>query len=196
MGRRVSRRVYDVAMNRRSIFALILGASLSFLCPDSAHAASADVEVDPLAYVLDGHSLHVGVRIEHQRFDLGNFAAAVPKVFHGNEGFSSYFSGLGAKWDLCWRPDCNGAFAGLDASLAHNWITFDMTGETARRRYLVAGIRAGYRFTFRDDGKGLFIVPWASIGYSWLSKPVTFGGQTFNDRRVAIFPTVHVGYAF
>jgi hypothetical protein len=161
-----------------------------------ARAASGDVEIDPVAYIVDGYSLHVGLRVAHQRFDLGNFAAAAPELFHGNPGFGSYFSGLGAKWDLCRREDCNGAFAGLDVSVAHNWVTLKATGETVDRRQVVAGFRAGYRFTFRDDGKGFFVVPWASVGYSWFSHSVTLGGQTFNDRRIAVFPTIHVGYAF
>jgi hypothetical protein len=161
-----------------------------------ARAATADVELDPLAYVVDGHSLHVGLRLAHQRFDLGNFAAAVPEIFHGNPGFRSYFSGLGAKWDLCWRESCNGAFAGLDISVARNWITLAENGETADRRNVIAGIRVGYRFTFRDDGRGFFIVPWASVGYSWVSRSVSLGGRRFDDSRLGVFPTVHVGYAF
>jgi hypothetical protein len=176
--------------------ALAFGLIVASCFPRAGVAASGDVEIDPLAYVVDGHSLHVGLRLTHQRFDLGNFAAAAPAVFHGNPGFAVYFSGLGAKWDLCWRHDCNGPFAGLDISLARNWITREETGETVDRRQVTAGIRAGYRFAFREDGKGFFVVPWASVGYAWFSRSVTLGGKSFNDRRVAVFPTVHVGYAF
>ena len=140
--------------------------------------------------------MHLGLRLSHQRVDLGNFAAAVPEVFHGNQGFSLYMSGLGVKYDLCLRQDCNGAFAGLDAGLVHTWITLDATDETVERRQLGVGVRVGYRYSFGKDGKGLYVVPWVSVSYNWFSDPVTIGGEHFDDQRIGIFPTVHVGWAF
>ena len=76
---------------RAPLLAAILTLFLLALPSAAAHAASGDVEIDPIAYALDGHSMHVGLRLNHQRFDLGNFAAAVPAAFHGNDGFDVYF---------------------------------------------------------------------------------------------------------
>ena len=183
-------------MTKQRLF--LAAAFLStLLAAAPAHAASGDVEIDPLAYVIDGHSLHVGLRLRHQRFDLGNFAGAAPAAFHGNDGYGLYFSGLGAKYDLCLREDCNGAFAGLDASLARTWITHEDTDTTVTRRQLGVGLRVGYRFSFSDDGRGLYVVPWVSVSYNWFSEPgPTIGGDRFEDRKIGIFPTVHVGWAF
>jgi hypothetical protein len=145
---------------------------------------------------VDGYSLHAGLRLRHQRFDLGTFAADAPRLLHRNEGFDSYISGVALKYDLCWREDCNGFFAGIEGSAIHNFVTLESTGHTVGRRQLTAGIRAGYRFDLRGDGRGWFVVPWVGLTYNWYSRSVTIDGRHFGDRRLSVIPTIHVGYAF
>jgi hypothetical protein len=164
--------------------------------PRAAAALSGDIEVDPFAYLVDGHSLHAGLRLPHQRIDLGSFAADAPKLLHRNEGFDSYISGVGLKYDLCLREDCNGFFAGIEGSAIHNFVTLESTDQIEGRRQFTAGIRGGYRWDFHGDGRGLFVVPWVGLSYNWYSRSITIDGQHFEDRRLSVVPTIHVGYAF
>jgi len=40
-------------------------------------------------------------------------------------------------------------------------------------------------------------VPWVSVSYNWFSdEGPTLSGDKFEDQRIGIFPTVHVGWAF
>ena len=84
--------VDDLAARRRES----IGEGLAVL-PRQEAVLEADVEVDPTAYALGGHSLHAGIARGHWRVDLGNFAMDLPAFAHADDGVAVSFDGFGAK---------------------------------------------------------------------------------------------------
>ncbi len=152
-----------------------------------------DVEIDPTAYVLRGHSLHVGIGWRRVRLDLGAYGMTLPRAIHGNEGFGASFDGYGAK--LQWFPfaEQTGAFVGVDAGLARPLVQLEGTDLSRRSTQLSVGVNAGWRF---DLIGGLYATPWIGVGYNVGAKDVTLGGQTFEQSKWTVFPAIHLGYRF
>lgn len=159
----------------------------------TAAPLAGDAELDPTAYVLDGHSVHVGVGAGHLRVDLGAFAMTLPAVIHGQDGFTAAFDGFGAKLQYFVRGDRTGAFAGIDAGVLRLDVGRDGTDLAARDRQVQAGVHLGYRFALPAQ---LYVTPWLGVGYAFGADDVTLAGATFEATRVNVFPAVHVGYRF
>jgi hypothetical protein len=150
-----------------------------------------DVEVDPLAYVLGGHSLHVGVGYEGWRLDLGNFAMELPEWFHGQQGYSPAFRGFGAKLDRFIGGEQSGAFVGVEASYTVMDVLDVRTGQAARSPGLTAGGRVGWRIMLPGD---FFIAPWVGVGYRFGDEVIGVGEASYEQSAWVIFPTIHIGY--
>lgn len=150
-----------------------------------------DAEIDPLAYILSGHSVHVGLWLGHVRVDLGAFGLDVPKAFHQQDGFEQRFDGFGAKVDYVFGRDRFGGFVGLEASLNGVTVTSTQTKQVQRERVVQAGVRAGWRFELY---KGLYIAPWIGLGRQLGPDSIAFGASTFKMNPWTIFPTIHIGY--
>ncbi len=172
---------------------LTLGWATSAFAQDSASKLVADFEVDPLAYGLQGHSLHVGLGWERYRVDLGSFALELPSSLHGQDGFESGFTGYGAKFDVFFKKTQSGAFVGLDASLARAFVTHQQSQISRRLWQGNVGVRAGYRFDLPAD---FFVSPWVSLTYNPLAKDVKIDGDTYKTPDFGVFPTVHLGRRF
>jgi hypothetical protein len=150
-----------------------------------------DVEIDPLAYALKGHSLHVGLWLKQWRLDLGSFGLTVPSWVHGQEGFTQSFSGFGMKLDYFINPTQDGIFLGLETGLARTTIRQESTGLSDTLPVLNAGGRVGYRWTL---GEHFFVSPWVGVGYAFGARDSVLGDAQFSSQRITIFPTIHVGY--
>lgn len=188
-------------MRHNTLIALILLSTLSLSAEAAAQGSVAshtqppsigwDVEVDPLAYALKGHSLHVGLWMKQWRLDLGSFGLAAPSWIHGQEGFTQSFSGFGLKLDYFFKPSRAGVFVGLETGLARTTIRQESTGLSDTLPVLNAGGRAGYRWTF---GERFFVSPWVGVGYAFGAHDSVLGGARFSPQRITVFPTIHVGY--
>lgn len=152
-----------------------------------------DLEVDPLAYLAAGSSLHVGLRWQRLRLDLGAFAADIPHFVHGQSDFSDRFHGWGLKLDIALRADSSGPFAGVEASLLVDDLVDERTDLHERARSYTAGLRAGWRFELPAR---FYVVPWLGVGWRGGERDVRVGERTFERERWTVFPTVHVGYRF
>lgn len=174
----------------RTLLAAILVVSAT-AAPLAAAPLTADVEVDPTAYALDGNSLHVGLVHEHLRLDLGVFGLALPRWAHGADGFAVRFDGFGAK--LQWFPgaDQRGLFVGVDASLTRTRV--ERAGRAATDRQVGVGVQLGYRIDLPAD---FYVTPWIGVGYQLGAADVTLDGETYEAMDVTVFPAVHVGYRF
>ncbi|MFO0745590.1 MAG: hypothetical protein U1F43_07950 [Myxococcota bacterium] len=185
-----------------STLALLAGPAAAAPAPDvpagSVRAERAsdlrvDVELDPLAYALSGHSVHVGLGTGRFRFDLGAFALELPTWAHGNDGFTSSFDGFGAKAHAFFGADRSGPFAGIALGVAHTLVQRDGTQLAARDTALSAGVEVGWLVPIVA---GLYVKPWVGLGYTFGADDVVLDGQRYSANPIQIFPTVHLGYVF
>jgi hypothetical protein len=160
----------------------------------AAPALRADIEVDPTAYVLDGHSIHAGIERGRWRLDLGAFALAIPASIHGNEGFAASFDGFGAKLQYFVFAEGRGGFVGVDAAVSRLLVELDGTNEASRQRELSVGVNLGWRFPISH---GVYATPWLGLGRTVAGGgDVMLGGRTFSMSPWTVFPAVHVGRRF
>ena len=182
---------------RRFITMLTLITLLGFHSMSFAQTAPApssigwDVEVDPLAYALKGHSLHVGLWWQQWRVDLGSFALTAPTWSHGQDGFTQSFTGFGTKVDRFFGGTRDGFFVGAEAGLAYTTVRLDETGQSDTMPVLNVGGRAGYRWSITER---FYATPWLGVGYAFGARDSTWGEARFSPQRVTVFPTLHVGY--
>jgi hypothetical protein len=159
----------------------------------AASAFDVDFEIDPLAYALGGHSLHAGIGRGRVRLDLGAFAAQVPALFHGNAGFDVAMSGFGAKLDVFLSPEAFGPFAGVEASWLQNSVQHVDSGIAARTSNLTGGLRVGWRIGLPGH---FYVTPWLGVGLVLGAEDRMIGGGRYQESRLVLFPTVHVGRLF
>lgn len=170
-----------------------LAVLLAIATPAAASPLRGDVEIDPTAYVLAGHSLHAGLSYEHLRVDLGNYGLAVPQAIHGDDRFDIAFDGYGAKVQWFLRADQYGWFGGVDGGVTWFHVHRRGTDHAATDRQIGMGLDAGYRFDLPAD---LYAALWLGLGYQWGADDVALDGATFEPQPVTVFPAVHVGYRF
>jgi hypothetical protein len=186
-----------------AVLALALPLATATALAEGAHADRAeepsilqhfDVEVDPLAYVAQGHSLHLGFRLPHVRFDLGSFSLVVPEFVHGQSGFENQAGGFGVKLDAyLLQPDA-GPFVGADGNWFEQQIIDESSHELTRVSSLMAGARFGWEIPM---GAGFYARPWVGLNYRFGNDVITLpSGRTFRQSAFGVFPTVHVGYVF
>jgi hypothetical protein len=153
-----------------------------------------DIEIDPIAYVASGYSLHVGLTDGRYRLDLGAFAADLPEFVHGNEGFDMGFHGFGTKFDVFLFDDEQlGPFAGVELALNKRTVVDRETQIAGSTRFVQTGLRVGWRIGLPAD---FFVVPWVGLGYAFDTEDELVGGRTFEQSEIVVFPTIHLGYRF
>lgn len=152
-----------------------------------------DVEVDPIAYVLSGYSVHLGVTWNRFRLDLGVFALELPEKLHGTKGVDVWGQGFGAKLDYYVAQEDTGLFAGVQLSRATEEVTDRATMETHSASHITIGARVGYRYEF---AKGLYVLPWLGVDVSTSSRTQRVAGKSYEPGRVLFFPTLHLGKRF
>lgn len=181
-----------------AIVALIASAAPSAFAdpptptPDTARTHG-DFEVDPTAYALSGHSLHVGLGWGRTRLDLGNFAMTVPRAVHGQRDFDVSFEGYGVKLQRFLFREESGGFVGVDAAVVHQLTRLRGTELAALQTQVAVGVHGGYRF---DLSRQLYASAWVGVGRSFGARDVSLGDKTFETPRWTVFPAVHLGYRF
>jgi hypothetical protein len=168
---------------------------LLLLCFRSGHTQSLkmDIDIDPIAYALNGFSVHAGFNTQHIRYDIGLFGIEVPEAFHGNEGFNNYMWGAGAKADYYFKGTKSGLFTGFGIDLTNSRVRLDETGSESSAIQFAAGMNIGYKVSITNH---LFIKPWFGLSYLFNSEDVVMDGRTFEQASIRPFPTVHIGWMF
>ena len=184
-------------LRRAGLMVILLLASAGIAQAQSAGEAPGeasvgfDVEIDPLAYALEGHSLHVGVWLGRVRLDLGSFGLVVPTFAHGNDNFEVSFSGYGTKADLYFNDDRDGVYLGVQLGVSRvttRRVALDLAEVHMQSE---ASGRIGYRWLSKS---GFYVTPWVGVGYTFGAKDVALGGEVLEGNPLLIFPTVHLGY--
>ncbi|MEM9488060.1 MAG: hypothetical protein AAGC55_02885 [Myxococcota bacterium] len=184
--------------------AIALISAAAVAGPDTAHADEGagtigkradsglawDIEVDPIAYALEGYSFHVAIGWDRVRLDLGAFGLAIPEAFHSNEGVDGSFRGFGAKLDLFPWARQRGAFIGVQTGISTLTAREKASGVSADGTAVEVSVRVGYRFELAG---GFFVSPWIGIGYA-RGDDITVGESTWETNPLIVFPTVHIGY--
>jgi hypothetical protein len=152
-----------------------------------------DVEVDPLAYVLKGYSLHVALGWKRFRVDLGAFAMEVPGEIQGNKDFDVSFTGYGAKLQYFAFAEQHRGFVGVDANVGRQLLERVGTTMSSRDLRVSLGVNAGWRFML---GQRLYATTWIGVSYGTKTNDVNLAGATYTTSRINVFPAVHLGYRF
>lgn len=170
-----------------ALLAVSFALVLSFGARSRA-AAQTEIEVDPIAYALNGYSLHVARVLGATRLNVGAFGIDVPRMLHGNDGWSSRMRGVGVKWDYL-GSDPDGFFVGLEAGYMRMRYTQHAVSATEKRDVIGTGVRAGYRIPLGRSG--LYVVPWAAVSYNIHGDDVVVSGEAFDRSRVSVYPLLH-----
>lgn len=166
---------------------------LGFLVLLATHQAHAfDIEVDPIAYGLNGYSLHAGFGNNYFRFDLGLFGLEIPESSLSNENYEVDFTGYGIKLDYLFGR-YEGLFVGLQANTLDYTYTLTTTGTKEERRQKTFGPRVGYRFLL---GPNLTLTPWMEAAIDLDHDDVVIDGERYENELITFFPTVHLGWRF
>ena len=185
---------------KKSVILIGLIFFVSQLMAQSTRAKQAfELEVDPIAYLLKGYSLHGIYHRNHLRFDVGVYGIEPPEFAHGNEGFTVKNQGVGIKVNYLFK-DVQGFYAGLDGGFGSTQATFKKTEEKDTGHSYSLDVHAGYRiFPFlHAEGflKGFYLNPWAGFGYDFIYDKVKMSSQPFKQSKTTFFPTIHLGYRF
>lgn len=157
------------------------------------------VEVDPVAYVLKGYSLHGVYQTCKLSFDFGNWNVEEPEWFSGNKGFNERTNGFGVMASYHF-DGIKGWFAGIGTDYSFLHVIYNQTGTSSTGHSIGIGPHIGYRFFLQKDKegnpKGFYIKPWLSVGYSFQNDRVRFDNVDYKQQRISYFPAVHFGYSF
>ena len=158
------------------------------------------VEADPLAYINNGYSIHLGYENWRMRFDLTrvevDFPVAFEEGFYGTAAFDLKTNISGIKVDYIgnrtnWTKN---AFIGLDINYQNQEFTHRETLEHVELGSLFTGVRVGWKIPIY---KGLYVTPWAAIWKNLnSSQNFTVGEDSISTLEWDWITTFHVGYAY
>jgi hypothetical protein len=159
----------------------------------AAPSLHVDAEIDPVAYVLSGYSVHLGVGRGRFRADLGAFAIQIPHALDDNDGFTSSTNGFGVKLQYFLFNEHRGAFVGVGGNMGSSLIERDDTDLASRSRQFSVSAHAGWRLAITE---WFYANLWLSLDLNLNAKDVTLDGKTYHPDKWTVFPLVHLGYRF
>lgn len=158
-----------------------------------------ELEVDPLAYIMNGYSVHAIYAPGHLRFDLGAYGLELPEGLRTNEGFSTQHGGYGLKVNYSFHG-IKGLFVGVGTGYSTEEATHLESGTSATGHTVGVGVQVGYRFFLIKDAngrpRGLYLAPWIGLDRNFHVDEVRFEGLEYKQSDWQPFPTVHIGYRF
>lgn len=152
------------------------------------------LEADPIAYGLNGHSVHLGYEGGGFRMQAGMFKAEFPDSYKDNDSFDVTQGGYGLKVDYYGRKE-DGLFFGFEYSTTK--VTLTSAGSEVEKDVDLAGIRVGYKIML---GRSWYLTPWIGIDKDVSNKNserrIQINDETYELREITFFPTVHLGFEF
>ncbi|MEO7049822.1 MAG: hypothetical protein ABI091_31245, partial [Ferruginibacter sp.] len=98
-----------------------------------------ELEVDPLAYVLNGYSVHGSYNYNHFKYDVGFYGIQVPTELDNNKNFTTKSIGFGLKVAYLFKY-VNGFYIAFDGDFLQNDVTAKKTGEKDKGHNVGLGI--------------------------------------------------------
>jgi hypothetical protein len=158
-----------------------------------------EIEIDPIAYLLKGYSLHAIYQPAKFRFDLATYGLQIPGKLQGKEGFNLKMQGFGGKVHYLLQGT-KGFYTGLGIGYSLTEATHKESKVQDKGKFIGIGPELGYRLFFKKpkDGiyKGLYLQPWISYGYSISLNKIEFEHVNYNQNPWEYFITFHIGYRF
>lgn len=157
-----------------------------------------EIEVDPLAYILNGYSLHTALAYPKMRFNLGVVGLKQPDFFLDNDAFTVYTTELDLKADYLFGKT-KGWFAGLQFTYGKDRIGLKEDNYRENVWGATIGIRGGYRIMVgkaNSQYKGFYISPWLAWLYTPVARTIKRKGETYTQPRWFPFPAIHLGWRF
>lgn len=156
-----------------------------------------EIEIDPIAYVMNGYSIHGVYNYNRIRFDLGFFGIEQPSSITGNTDFKTMTTGFGLKVNYL-LSGVRGTYAGVDIGYAENEVS-NNTNEIKDTGHSISfGGHIGYRFFLfakkENALSGLYLTPWAGLSYNLIYDEVKF--ENYKEGNLGYFATLHLGYRF
>ncbi len=154
-----------------------------------------EIEVDPIAFGLNGYSFH-GIFVHKKwRFDAGVFGLTQPESFSGNKGFEVKSNGFGVKVNYLLNKK-ETWFAGVDAGYAFHKATHKESKVSDKGQTIGIGVHTGYRFFLSRKNwlQKVYLAPWVSFGYEVPVENIRFKQVEYKEKRWTVFPTIHIGY--
>jgi hypothetical protein len=179
-------------MNTRNTFSVIalgLLMAITGVTKAQVNKARVEVEVDPIAYLLNGYSFHLGYQLGKGKLDAAVFGLEVPEGVHNNKDFRYHNRGFGLNWIFLGNKP-RGWYAGAGVGYSTKEFTHKETSLTQRISSLSVDIRAGYRIMFgkaEKQYKGFYLNPWIGLMYDLNAKDVSLGGDTFKNKHIGYF---------
>ena len=151
------------------------------------------VESDPIAFALDGHSIHFGIEADRIRFQVGSFGATLPESFKDNNKFDVELSGYGIKLDYFWDK-AGSAFIGMTYSRSEKEYTHATTNLSESRDSNLLGVRVGYKYRINEI---FYVMPWVGVAKNLSdTSAIQLSGDRYDVDEWSVFPTVHLGIQF
>ncbi|SFD23988.1 hypothetical protein SAMN05518672_1011204 [Chitinophaga sp. CF118] len=161
-----------------------------------------ELEVDPIAFILNGYSAHVGYQSGHFRWDVGVYGIEVPSSFSGYDNFKIKSNGGGVKMDYLFQKR-KGLLLGIESNISNERVSPKSNPDndiTKTFTNISLSMRVGYRWMLGSKSrgyKGLYIFPWVSfLSFNLNPQSAYIQGQEYKQKMLSFFPTVHFGYSF
>jgi len=154
-----------------------------------------DIEVEPVAYILNGAGITVSYQPADIRYSLEVFGLEVPESLHGNEGFDADVLGVEFHAEYFFtEASPAGFFAGPEVGISNLTVTHRESGISEDHLQFSAGLRAGYRwYTGLGD---LYLSPQGGVVFTLNPKDFEIQNEVYESGFLTPFVTVGIGWSF
>jgi len=192
-------------MHQKKIIGLLLNCCLVQLINAQTFKKNNhfEIEVDPVAFILHGYSVHAGYQSGHFRWDVGAYGIRVPSFFSGYDNFNIKSNGAGVKMDYLFQKR-KGLLLGIESNISTEHVSpkSNNSNDDISKTFtnVNMSMRMGYRWMLgckTNNYKGLYIFPWVSfLSFNLNPQAASIQGKEYRQKTLSFFPTVHFGYSF
>jgi hypothetical protein len=178
--------------------ALLLAADRALADGPVAEAFGLSAEVDPVPFFEHGFSVHAAVKPGNRlRFTLGTFGLTLPAPASGstNDGWNAKQRAIevSANYSLL-DVGKSSLYAGLYL-FAQRW-SYERTDVVGNEVSYWITPAPALGFQWLPWGKGLYVVPWAALGFPIRGSAPRLGGHIYEEPKLFPVLALHLGYEF